>query len=122
MKCNDVDFLTILVEKGLNVSFSKVKYRDIAPRVDLQPGLQGRDMSTFDIYRARIPNSLFREIISDFQVMMKQYGDPVYHKNGEARSRFLAPVSETLCLCEILVLTLLSAIQSHRFSFRFDDS
>jgi hypothetical protein len=72
-----------------------VKYRDIAPRVGLQSDLRGRDMLTFDIYRARIPNSLFRTIISDIQVMMKQYGDPVCHKNEEARSRFLAPVSES---------------------------
>ncbi|KAF8806804.1 hypothetical protein BYT27DRAFT_6609038 [Phlegmacium glaucopus] len=80
------------LERGLNVSFSRVKYKDIAPRVDLQPDLCGRDMPTFDICRARIPNSLFREIISDIQMMLNQYGEPDSHKNEEARSRFLSPL------------------------------
>lgn len=79
----------ILVEKGLNVSFSKVKYRDIAPRVGLKFELAGKDMPTFDIHRARIPTSLFKDIIGDLQVIMKQYGEPARHKNEEARSRFL---------------------------------
>jgi hypothetical protein len=83
----------ILADKGLNVSFSKVKFRDIAPRVGLKFELAGKDMPTFDIYRARIPSSLFKDIIGDLQVIMKQYGEPARHKNEEARSRFLAPVS-----------------------------
>ena len=83
----------ILVDKGLNFSFSKVKYRDIAPRVGLKFELAGNDMQTFDIHRARILSSLFKDIIGDLQVVMKHYGEPARHKNEEARSRFLAPVS-----------------------------
>ena|ERR1700691_1359029 len=83
----------ILVDKGLNVSFSKVKYRDIAPRVGLKFELAGKDMPTFDMHCARIPSSLFKDIIGDLQVIMKQYGEPARHKNEEARSRFHAPVS-----------------------------
>jgi len=63
-----------LLAKGPDVSFSKVAYRDIAPRVGLDPLLKGNDMQTFDI-------------------VMNQYGEPRDHKNEEARSRFLAPVS-----------------------------
>ena len=70
-----------------------MKYRDIAPRVGLKFELAGEDMPTFDIHRARIPSSLFKDIIGDLQVIMKQYGEPTRHKNEEARSRFLAPVS-----------------------------
>ena len=86
-------YYLFFVEKDLNVSFSKVKYRDIAPRVGLVPFLEGRDMKTFEIYRARIPTSLFKEIVEDLDIAMNQYGEPYYHNNEEARSRCLAPVS-----------------------------
>jgi hypothetical protein len=87
------NFLITLADKGLNVSFSKVKYSDIAPRVGLKFELAGNDMPTFDIHRARIPTSLFGDIVLDLEVIMKQYGEPVRHKNEESRSRCLAPVS-----------------------------
>lgn len=82
-----------LADKGLDVSFSRVKYFDIAPRVGLKFELAGNDMPTFDIHRARIPTPLFGDIINDLEVVMKQYGLPIRHKNVEARSRLLAPVS-----------------------------
>ena len=53
----------------------------------------GADMKTFDIHRARIPTSMFKDIVMDLQIAMNQYGEPLDHKNEEARSRFLAPVS-----------------------------
>jgi hypothetical protein len=81
-----------LVAKGLAVSFSKVKYDQIAPFVGLEPSLRLRDAPTFEMHRARIPNGLFKEIIGDIEIVMKQYGPPMDHKNEEARSRFLAPV------------------------------
>jgi hypothetical protein len=84
-----------LVEKGLNVSFSKVTYFDIAPRVGLEPLLGWTDMQTFNIHRARIPTSLFKQIVADLQIVMYQFGDPQEHVNEEARSRFIAPVSCT---------------------------
>jgi hypothetical protein len=82
----------ISAAKGLNVSFSKVKYREIAPIVGLHPFGMGNDMQTFDIHRARIPTSLFKEIVQDLEVSMKQYGEPNEQVNVEARSRYLAPV------------------------------
>jgi hypothetical protein len=90
---HSVDFGMTLIEKGLNVSFSKVSYHDIAPRVGLVPTLAGYDMPTFEIHRARIPTSLFKSIVGDLEIVMNQYGEPRDHKNEEARSRFLAPVS-----------------------------
>ena len=82
-----------LLAKGLNVSFSDVAYRDIAPRVGLDPSLKGNDMQVFDIHRARIPTALFKAIVEDLGIVMNQYGEPRDHKNEAARSRFLAPVS-----------------------------
>jgi hypothetical protein len=71
----------------------KVRYQDIAPRVGLASGLAGEDVTKFDIHRARIPTSMFKDIVKDLEIIMKQYGLPNLHKNEEARARFLAPVS-----------------------------
>jgi hypothetical protein len=60
-----------LVEKGLN-QFSTIKYCDIAPRVGLAPEAAGRDMKTFDIHRARIPTSMFKDIVQDLDIAMNQ--------------------------------------------------
>jgi hypothetical protein len=77
----------------LGLYFSKLKFREIAPRVDLKFELAGKDISTFDIHGVCVPISLFKDTVSDLQVLMKQYGEPVHHKNVGTRSRFLAPVS-----------------------------
>ena len=55
-----------------NISFSGASYDGIAPRVGLEPTLAGDDMSTFGIHRARIPTSLFKLIIGDFDVIINQ--------------------------------------------------
>ena len=81
----------ILADMGFNLSFSKVNFHNIAPRVGLQFELASRDMPTFNIHRVRIPSSLFKDIIGVIQVIMKQYGEPTRHKTEEDRSRFLAP-------------------------------
>lgn len=59
----------------------------------LEPSLRLRDAPTLEMHRARIPNALFKDIIGDIEIVMKQYGPPMDHKNEEATSRFLAPVS-----------------------------
>ena len=82
-----------LLEKGPDASFPKVTFRDIAPRVGLDPLLKGNDMETFGVHRARIPTALFKAIVEDLGIVMNQYGEPRDHQNEEARSRFLAPVS-----------------------------
>ena len=106
---HSVDFGMTLTDKRLNVSFSKVRYLDIAPKVGLEPMLAGYDMPAFEIHRARIPTSIFKSIVEDLDIVMNQYGDPRDHKNEEARSRFLAPVSAQRFPKGIASLTLLPA-------------
>jgi hypothetical protein len=65
----------------------------MAPWVGLKPTYLGADMKMFNIYRARIPTSLFKEIVKDLEIVMNQYGDHSDHENVEARSGLLAPVS-----------------------------
>lgn len=81
-----------ILGRGLRVSFSQVKYDDIAHIVGLCPGMRFRDAPTFEIDRARIPTSMFKEIIWDMQVALNQYGPPIEHQNEEARSRVLSTV------------------------------
>ncbi|KAK2467391.1 hypothetical protein APHAL10511_000626 [Amanita phalloides] len=98
----DINDLHCLLQ-GLYLSF-KVKYRDIAARVDLDNTLAGNDMPQFFIHRARIPTRLFKDIVSDLEVIMNQYGEPVNHKNEEARSRFLAPLfNRTVALLKLAI-------------------
>lgn len=51
-----------------------------------------RDIATFDLYRSRIPTSLFRSIVQDMDVLLHQYGPPFEHATEEATSQFLAPI------------------------------
>ena len=83
----------ISAEQGLQVSFSKVKYPDIAPFVGLGPSQCCRDAPTFEMKLARLPTALFKRIVEDVELIMKQYGPPDSHCNEEARSRIFAPVS-----------------------------
>ena len=78
------------------MSFSKVQYVDIAPFVGLDPERRGHDIPTFEMFRARLPNETFRQIINDLQVLELQYGPRNEHENEEARSRFLAGVGSPL--------------------------
>ena len=61
----------------------------------LDPCYKLCDAEIFKVYRARIPTTLFKEIVQDIEIAMKQYGPPMEQEpdNEEARSRFLAPVS-----------------------------
>ena len=80
------------VENNLEVSFSKVKYEDIAPKVDLDPILEGDDITLFDMFRARLPNAIFHQIVKDLRVFSAQYGPMGKHKNEEARARYISGV------------------------------
>ena len=86
-----------LSEQGLNISFSNVKYIDIAPFIGLDPIRNLGDAPSFTLRRSRIPTALFRDIVGDMDVLLIQYGSMQSHTMEEARSRFLAPVS-TLAL------------------------
>ncbi|TDL16569.1 hypothetical protein BD410DRAFT_795220 [Rickenella mellea] len=85
-----------MAEKGLDVSFSKVKYNEIAPFVNLDPADLFDDVPLFDLNRSRIPTSIFRTIVEDMDVLMMQYGPFQEHLNEEATSRTLAPIFNRL--------------------------
>ena len=75
------------------MSFSKVRYVDIAPLVGLDPRVEGDDIPTFKMSYARLPNAIFSKIINDLQELEAQYGRVKKHTNEETRSRYLAGVS-----------------------------
>lgn len=75
------------------MSLSRVTFQEIAPLAGLNPLGDLRECATFLVRRARIPTPWFKEIIGDMHRAINQYGPPAGHRNGEARSRFLAPVS-----------------------------
>ncbi|KIX05117.1 uncharacterized protein Z518_05989 [Rhinocladiella mackenziei CBS 650.93] len=58
----------LLRENNLHVSFSNVKYVDIAPKVGLDPGTNGTDIPPFEMFRARLPSSVFSQTIADLEV------------------------------------------------------
>jgi hypothetical protein len=99
----------LFVAKGLNVSFSEVKYCHIAPLVGLKNKLAGSDMKAFKIHRARIPTYMFKEIIQDVEIIMTQYGDPAEHQTKEAILRFLATVRSETSASPMLFWRLLAA-------------
>ena len=87
-----------LSEKDINIRFSNLEYRDIAPDIGLGPLYSFSDAPLFDLYRSRIPTSLFKKIVKDIDVSLIHYGalNPRLGDNQlteEARSRILAPVS-----------------------------
>jgi hypothetical protein len=79
-----------LPESDLEVSFSKVKYKDIAPKVGLAPNVRGTDIPAFEMFCARLPKSVFSDILVDLQVFSWQYGPLSMHADEKARARFLS--------------------------------
>lgn len=80
------------IEEGLHVSFSRVKFSDVARFVGLDRHAALRDIDTFELHRSRIPTSLFKVMVTDMDLMLMQYGTPTEHQTEEASSRFIAPV------------------------------
>jgi hypothetical protein len=98
LKLLKTDWILMLPsEDGLDVSFSRVTYENIAPFVGLAPWKEFADVDTFELQRSRIPTSLFKSIIDDMDIMLTQYGPLSAHKTEETRSRFLSPVSVISC-------------------------
>ena len=52
--------LIVTSDNRLEVSFSKVKYKAIAPLFGLKPALGGKDIPIFEMRRARVPNEIFK--------------------------------------------------------------
>ncbi|KZO95673.1 cytochrome P450 [Calocera viscosa TUFC12733] len=87
---------TILTEKGLNLDFSRAGYASIARKVGLDASFSLQDTPTFPLHRARIPTSLFRDIVGDVELAVKQYGLPHEQDNEPTRSRFIASIFSRL--------------------------
>jgi hypothetical protein len=68
----------------------------MAPFVGLDPNRKMKDIATFDLYRSRIPTSLFKSVVQDMDILLPQYGPPDEHETEEATSRFLAPIFNRL--------------------------
>ncbi|KAI9764421.1 MAG: hypothetical protein M1840_008444 [Geoglossum simile] len=83
----------------LPISFSNVKYKEIAAYVWLDPSAMGTNIRPLETFRSRIPNDLFRSICADVDDAILQYGRMDSHDNEEARSRFIASFySKIICL------------------------
>ncbi len=76
----------------IDASFSKVEYREIAPKVGLDPMKGGDDIPTFEMHRARLPRNICYDIVTDLMVLTNQYGNPEFHRNEEATSRWISGV------------------------------
>jgi len=60
--------------------------------VGLNPAVKGDDIPVFNMFRARLPNAIFRKIVEDLQAFSAQYGPMDKHENEEARARYLSGV------------------------------
>ncbi|KIX07252.1 uncharacterized protein Z518_01905 [Rhinocladiella mackenziei CBS 650.93] len=80
----------LLRQNHLEVSLSKVQYADIAPIVGLEAVVKGDDILAFDMFRARLPNSVFNQIVEDLRRFSAQYGPMSKHENEEARACYLS--------------------------------
>jgi hypothetical protein len=56
----------------------------------LEPGANGSDIPPFEMLRARLPDSVFTQVVIDLESFSFQYGSLSEHDNEEARSRFLS--------------------------------
>ena len=88
----DLHPLIVAIANSLDISFSKVKYVDVAPMVGLDPNVKGDDIPSFNMFRARLPNTIFHKIVDDLQVFSAQYGPMDKHENEEARACYLSAV------------------------------
>lgn len=75
-----------------NIIASEPTYLSMAPTVGLDPERNMRDAKVFNVFRARIPTSLLKEILGDLHISINQYGPAEDHQTEESRIRFIAPV------------------------------
>lgn len=80
-------------------------YKQVAPYVWLDPNARGRDIQQLEVFQARIPKDMFREICVDVDDAITQYGTLDNHDNEETRCRFIASVSGTSALYYLFYLT-----------------
>lgn len=86
----------LFVEKRLDVSFSNVKYEQVAPYVSLDPRAAGRDIKPLQIFRSRLPKDLCHKIYVGVNEAFQMYGPFPSHDTEEAKSRVIAPVGNII--------------------------
>ncbi|KAE8133560.1 hypothetical protein BDV38DRAFT_257966 [Aspergillus pseudotamarii] len=97
--------LSQISAKILEVSFSNVAYKQIAPYVWLDPSGTGRDMLQLDVFRSRIPTDMFRDIVRDVDDALTQHGPLDAHENEETRSRFISSLfTRIVCVFNNIVV------------------
>ncbi|KAI9764334.1 MAG: hypothetical protein M1839_005965, partial [Geoglossum umbratile] len=84
------DLKELLRDNNLEISFSRVKYKDIAPTIGLNLAVEGKDIPTCPMFQVRITNKPFRKILEDIQAFIYQYRPLEDQDVEEARSRFLS--------------------------------
>ena len=60
-----------------------MKYDQIAPYIHLSAERAGSDIQRVEVFRSRIPDAMFREIITDVDESLTQYGPLDDHDNEE---------------------------------------
>ncbi|OJD11012.1 hypothetical protein AJ78_08130 [Emergomyces pasteurianus Ep9510] len=100
-----LSLLSTVFTQKLPCSFSNVKYDQIAPFVHLSAELAGSDIQRVEVCRSRIPDAMFREIVTDVDESLTQYGPLEDHDNEETRSRFFAALfNKIVCLFNSAVI------------------
>jgi hypothetical protein len=84
------------LETKVHLSFSNVKYTQIAPIFGPDPTRSGRDIPKFKVQRSFIPKSLFARICSNLDSKEKNYGYLEAHKNEQMRSSFCSGLFEAV--------------------------
>jgi hypothetical protein len=79
--------------RSLKVNFSNVKFKHIAPLVDLDPKAGLRDIGLFGVHRARLSNEFFAKMLDDICVAVDYYGPFIAGYNREVPSQALLRVS-----------------------------
>ncbi|KAG8990184.1 hypothetical protein FRB90_001873 [Tulasnella sp. 427] len=82
----------LIDSRGLDVSFARVTWDQVAPLVGILACYGLSRVPTFDLERARIPNYVFKEIITVIGWNKLAYLSLRSHQNEEAHSRYLSPV------------------------------
>lgn len=86
-------WLIIALENKLDVSFSNIKYQDIALIVGLEWGKNGHNMITFDIAHIQLPDEVFQKILLELKTFAFQYDSINIQKNKETRLIYFSVIS-----------------------------
>lgn len=82
----------ILAKSGKDVSFSKVTWTDMAPRLGLELHENEEHLSSFNMERAHLPKGVFHNVVRDVNKLSLQFGRVDDTPNEEARSRVIQGV------------------------------